>query len=67
MSNQYGNYQASLGTPPAYPAPLIGFILYVAGNPTALGTVAMPGALVIDTVGNQLYRTPDGTTWVAVA
>jgi hypothetical protein len=70
MSNTgpYGTYQADMGTmAPNIPA-LITFIIPVAGNPTTLGTTTTTfPALALDTVGNALYITTNGSTWTLIS
>jgi hypothetical protein len=63
--DMYGNYQAYLPNG-SYPTPGVPAILLVAGNPTSLGTVALPNSFAFNTVGDTMYWTANGTTWTQV-
>lgn len=64
--DQYGNYQANLGSPP-YPVPTTAFTILIAGNPNSLGVVGMPYSFAFDTVGDTMYFTLNGSTWTSVS
>ena len=68
MSDQYGNYQANLKPYPADPPAAITFTIPVSGDPNSLGTTTTTvPALAVDTVGDTLYLTTDGSTWTAIS
>lgn len=64
----YGQYQANLGAQPTPLPALIAFTIPVAGNPNSLHiTTTVIPALAVDTVGDALYVTTNGTTWTAIS
>lgn len=64
----YGQYQAQFPPDGANPPALITFTVPVAGNPNTLGTTTtIFPALAVDTVGDVLYITTNGSTWVAIS
>lgn len=66
--DMFGNYRAYLFTPPyPVPTPTSGTTQIVQGNPTSLGTTGLANSFAYDAVGNALYFTSDGSTWVSVS
>lgn len=66
--DMFGNYRAYLFTPPyPVPTPTSGTTQIVQGNPTSLGTTGPANSFAYDAVGNALYFTSDGSTWVSVS